>query len=118
MQHGMRKRYWLSGLLGLALAQIAPLDAQASGRGEVWQRAGGTYERRAPESTWRHRFGGGYGRRDARGPSTAPAGGGSTPGPVSSGSGGDPEAPEPTAALLFGLGALAVHGATRKSRAR
>jgi hypothetical protein len=117
MQHGMRKKYWLSGLLGLALAQVAPLDAQASGRGEVWQRAGGTYERRAPESTWRHRFGGGYGRRDARGAPTGPAAGGGTGGPVSGG-GGDPEAPEPTAALLFGLGALALHQTTRKGRAR
>ena len=34
------------------------------------------------------------------------------------GSSGDPQAPEPTAALLFGAGLLAIRAATRKGRAR
>jgi hypothetical protein len=117
MQQVQRYRFWLGGLIGFAVAVAAPTGADATGRGgERFDRSGAVFDRSEGASTWRHSFGGGYGRRDPRAPGSA----GSSPreaGP-SNGPGGDPAAPEPTAALLFGAGLLAVSEAARRSRAR
>src|SRR5687768_16074748 len=117
-----RNRYWLGGLLGLAVAIGAPTAAQATQRGgERFDR--GAYERSESGSTWRrefsHRGRRGSHRADARAGRGRP---GAEPTEVRSegggGGGGDPQAPEPTAALLFGAGLLAIRGAARKGRAR
>jgi hypothetical protein len=109
-------RWWLGGLVGLAVGLAAPIGAQATERGSRFDRSGTVFDRNEGSSTWRHS--GGYGRRRPQ----APAGGVSVrprdAAPVGSGSSGDPEAPEPTAALLFGAGLLAVRAAARRERAR
>jgi hypothetical protein len=113
----LRKRFWLSGMMGLALAVSVPVGAQATGRGgETFNRSGTVFDRSNGASSWRYRlgvkYGKGYhthgGRGSQGGPTTGGGGGG----------GGDPEAPEPTAALLFGAGLLAIRGAARRGRAR
>ena len=121
MKLEMRNGYWLGGLLGLALAVVAPAEAQATqGGGERFDRH--AYERGDGGSTWKRQFTRGWGRthrpdaRVGRGrPGAGPTEGRNEGG---GGGGGDPQAPEPTAALLFGAGLLAVRGAVRKGRAR
>ena len=117
-----RKRFWLGGCVGLALAVSAPTDAGATGRGgERFDRSGSVFDRSGEgASTWRRNGPGGWGSRpDARAGRGAP---GAIPREVArnedGGGSADPEAPEPTAALLFGAGLIAIRAAVRKGPAR
>ena len=133
MKWETRNRFWLGGCLGLALAVAAPTVAQASQRGgEQFDRRAAADDRSEGSSSWRREFNRGWGRgewRDARAgrgqrgavPTEVRRDDADRPGAGSasgSGSSGDPQAPEPTAALLFGAGLLAIRGAARKGRAR
>jgi hypothetical protein len=133
MKWETRNRFWLGGCVGLALAVAAPTVAQATQRGgEPFDRRGAAYDRSDGSSTWRRDFHRGWGRgeqRDARAgrgqrgavPSEVRRDDANRPGAGSTlggGGSGDPQTPEPTAALLFGAGLLAIRRAARKGRAR
>jgi hypothetical protein len=115
MDTKLRRKFWLSGMMGLAIAVAAPVGSNATGRGgETFDRSGSVFDRSSGASSWRYRLGVKYGRgyhtHGGRGSQGTPTTGG--------GGGGDPEAPEPTAALLFGAGLLAIRGAARRGRSR
>src|SRR5262245_15004610 len=92
--------FWVGGCFGLALAVAAPAGASGAGR-ERFDRSGSVFDR-SEGPTWQRTLPGGWGARHPVRSTGSPH---ATTGVRDVG--GDPEAPEPTAALLFGAGLLA-----------